>query len=293
VNPKLESDMHQLLWKKAEKIIDPVGREVQVLSDRDALSIANQCRSKVHNVYIEALKLGIFPYRYLRNRETISLREQLKLAESRVAVVGAGGLGGQAILLLARLGIGHLVVVDHDVFDETNLNRQALCSEKALGNYKSEEAVAVVASINQGVEVAPYRMELDSSNALDVLSGSDVVIDALDNVPDRFVLERITKKLGIPLVHGALDGFEGRLMTIFPDDPGFKHLYGVEDMGGDKSKSLGDVLGAPAPMPSLIATLQVMEVLKIILKRGRIFRNIMVHVDLETGQLNEFAFEEH
>ena len=113
-----------------------------------------------------------------------------------------------------------------------------------------------------------------------MLSSSDVVIDALDNVPGRFVLERITRKLGIPLVHGALDGFEGRVMTIFPDDPGFKHLYGVGDMGGDKSKSPGAVLGAPAPTPSLIAILQVMEVLKIILKRGRVFRNIMVHVDL-------------
>ena len=69
MNPKLKSDMHHLLWKKAEKIIDPVGREVQVMSDRDALNIANECRSKVHNVYIEALKLEISPYRYLRNRE--------------------------------------------------------------------------------------------------------------------------------------------------------------------------------------------------------------------------------
>ena len=119
-----------------------------------------------------------------------------------------------------------------------------------------------------------------------------MVGDCLDNVPDRFLLERASKKLRIPLVHGALAGFEGQLMTIFPDDPGLKNIYGKAEVGAsvNSSKSPESVLGVPAPTPSLIATLQVMEVLKIILKRGRIFRNILLHVDLEAGQMNEFSF---
>jgi molybdopterin/thiamine biosynthesis adenylyltransferase len=263
-----------------------------ILEDAQVTELADECDCGVNAIYTEALGMGIYPYRYLRNREIISLKEQLKLARSRVAVVGAGGLGGHVILLLARIGIGHLVIVDHDDFDETNMNRQALCSQKALGKSKSEEAVAVLASVNPGVEVSAHQVKLDASNGPAILEGSDVVVDGLDNVPDRFLVEKVAKRLGIPMVHGALAGLEGQLMTIFPDDPGLKRLYGSEGVNGDRSKSPESVLGVPALMPALMATFQVMEVLKIILKRGRVFRNVMVHMDLETGQMNEFAFED-
>lgn len=291
MNSEMQTNVHKLLYEKAKKIFDPAGREVEVLEDFQAASIADACQCTVHDVYSQALTLGICPYRYLRNREAISLKEQLRLAKSRVAVIGAGGLGGQVILLLARMGIGTLVVVDYDVFDETNLNRQALSSMETLGKQKPEAAAATVSSINPGVKVIPCQVKLDSSNAPEILTGSNVVVDALDNVQDRFLLERTTKKLGIPLVHGALAGFEGQVMTIFPDDPGLKHLYRNEGAGGDKSKRPESILGVPTLTPSLIATLEAMEVLKVILKREKIFRNIMVHVDLETGQINRFTFE--
>jgi len=87
-----------------------------------------------------------------------------------------------------------------------------------------------------------------------------------------------------------LAGFEGQMMTIFPDDPGLKQIYGNKVVKGTKLKSAESVLGVPAIMPSIIATFQVMEVLKIILNRGRLFRNTMVYVDMETGQLNEYKF---
>ena len=283
-------DLNQLLNDKSRMIKDPAGRDVRVLKDGEALTIANEYNCRIHEVYLNALNLGIYPYRYLRNREIISAQEQVKLAKSKVAVVGAGGLGGHVILLLARLGIGHLMVVDHDVFEESNLNRQALCSEKSLGKSKSEEAVTVVGSINPAIQVTPYQVRLNTSNAEEILAGSDVVVDALDNVPDRFLIEKSVKKLRIPLVHGALAGFEGQLMTIFPDDPGLKQIYENKAVKGDTSKSAESVLGVPVIMPSLIGTLQAMEVLKIILNRGKIFRNAMVYVDMETGQLNEYKF---
>jgi len=161
---------------------------------------------------------------------------------------------------------------------------------ETLGKPKPEAAAATVSSINPGVKVIPCQVKLDSSNAPEILTGSNVVVDALDNVQDRFLLERTTKKLGIPLVHGALAGFEGQLMTIFPDDPGLKQIYGKKVVKGNNSKSAESVLGVPVIMPSLISTLQAMEVLKIILNRGRLFRNAMVFVDMETGQLNEYKF---
>jgi molybdopterin/thiamine biosynthesis adenylyltransferase len=206
-------------------------------------------------------------------------------------VVGAGGLGGHVILLLARLGIGRLKVVDSDVFDESNLNRQALSSHAALGDPKAEEAVKVVGSINPGVLVSSYEMRLTVSNAPEILKDADVVVDALDNVSDRFVLEEAAHDLGIPMVHGALAGFEGQLMTIFPGDAGLSYLYGNKGAGRDKTRSPEAVLGVPTPTPCLVATLQAMEVVKIILNRGRIFRNSMVHVDLETGQMNVFTIK--
>ena len=282
--------MQQLLKSRSKKITDPAGREVEILEDSQALKIAAESGCSVHDVYVEALGLGICPYRYLRNRETISPEEQLKLANARVAVVGAGGLGGQVILLLARVGVGQIVVVDYDRFDETNLNRQALSSQRALGKSKAEEAVVVVGSINPGVLITPHQVRIDPSNAREVLEGSDVVVDALDNIPARFTIEDAAKSMGIPMVHGALAGLEGQLMTVFPDDPGIKRLYGSSKAGGEKSKSPEAILGVPTLMPSFIATLQAMEVLKIILKRGRLFRNVMVHLDLESGKMNEFTF---
>ena len=289
----MNENVRELIQSRSKKVTDPAERKILVLEEEQAHSIAGKCGLKTKDVYGEAMELGIYPYRYLRNMETISIEEQLKLSKSRVAVVGAGGLGGNVILLLARLGIGQLVVVDYDVFDETNLNRQALSNVNSLGKSKSGEAVELVGSINPGVEVLPYQVKLNTSNAFEILAGSDVVVDALDNIPDRFVVEKVCKKLRIPLVHGALAGFEGQIMTIFPGDPGLKHLYGNESAGSDRSKSPESVLGVPAPTPSLIATLQVMEVLKIILKRGKIFRNVMLHVDLETGEMNEFVFDNH
>jgi molybdopterin/thiamine biosynthesis adenylyltransferase len=290
MNASSPDKMRDLLAAVSRKIHDPAGRAVEIIEDAKALEVTRKCGCSVHALYVAALSQGIYPYRYLRNREVISLQEQLQLAKTRVAVIGAGGLGGHAILLLARLGIGQLIVVDHDVFDETNLNRQALCSQQALGGPKAEEAARVVGTINPGVDVSAHRARLDLSNGDEMLSGVDVIVDALDNVPDRFLLEKVAKKLTIPLVHGALAGFEGQLMTILPEDPGLKNLYGDEGANGDSSKSPEAVLGVPALMPSLMATLQVMEVLKIVFKRGRLFRNVMVHMDLETGRMNEFLF---
>ena len=287
----MNENVRELIQSRSKKVTDPAERKVPVLEEEQAQSIASKGGLKIHDVYNEAMELGIYPYRYLRNMETISLEEQLKLSRSRVAVVGAGGLGGNVVLLLARLGIGQLVVVDQDAFDETNLNRQALSIVTSLGKSKSGEAVELVRSVNPGVEVLPYHLKLDTSIAPEILAGAEVVVDGLDNVPDRFVLEKVCKDLGIPLVHGALAGFEGWVMTIFPGDPGLQHLYGNGIAGSDRSKSPESVLGVPAPTPSLIATLQVMEVIKIILNRGKIFRNVMLHVDLETGEMNEFVFD--
>lgn len=290
-------ELHPVIRSCAVTMADPAGRERKVLGERDAKEMAARFGLTVHDVHREALGLGICPLRYLRNGASISEAEQLTLCTSCVAVVGAGGLGGHVILLLARIGIGRLVVVDPDRFDETNLNRQALSGLEAIGRWKAEEAGRVVAGINPGVRLTLYRDRVTSANAQDILREAEVVVDALDNIPDRFTVAEAAKSLGIPLVHGAVAGFEGQVMTIFPEDPGLKLLYGTRPPHG-KARETGPsrgpevFLGVPTLTPAVVAGLQAAEVLKIILKRGSIFRNRMLHVDLETGEIRPFTFEE-
>jgi len=288
MNTDNKTSLAELIQEQSIEITDPAGRQAQILEDNKALKLADKCRCSIHNIYLEAMNLRIYPYRYLRNRDAISLNEQIILAKSKVAIIGAGGLGGHLILSLARLGIGHLVIIDRDVFDETNLNRQALSSTESIEFSKSESAARIIGSINPGVIISPFMVKIDTSNADKMLDGVTVVVDALDNISDRFVVERAAKRLKIPMVHGAVAGFEGQVMTIFPDDPGLESLYGNDQTDRNKRKSPEAILGVPTIAPSFISTLQTMEVLKIILKRGNLFRNTMVHVDLESGQFNKF-----
>jgi molybdopterin-synthase adenylyltransferase len=283
-------DMEKRIREAAQTVTDPAERRVEIMEDRKAIKIGEACGATLHEVYESALKIGIWPYRYLRNRDSLSIEDQLKLAESKVAVIGAGGLGGGVILLLARMGVGHLVVVDKDVFDETNLNRQALSRMDVVGSPKAGVAAQTVAMVNPAVTVTPLHTLLGDENALEILEGSDVAVDGLDNVATRRILDAAAQKLEIPLVHGALAGFEGQMMTVFPGDPGMKVLYGEGDNGPRNPNRPEAVLGVPTITPAVIGAFQAMEVVKILLKRGRPFRKLMIHVDLETGQWDEFIF---
>ena len=206
-NEKNITLLEKTVQTSARVIEDPAGRQVKVLQEEDAEKLCSSHGQPRASVYVAALRQGILPYRYLRNRDSVTLDMQLKLAESRVGVIGAGGLGGHVILLLARLGIGSLVVVDGDAFDETNQNRQALSNMKNRGVCKALEARFAVASVNPGVEVIAHPLRLDGVNGKEILAECRVVVDALDNVADRFILEEIARGLRIPLVHGAVAGF--------------------------------------------------------------------------------------
>lgn len=286
----MEDELVKNIQSKARKYEDPAGREVNILEEHRAMEIGRVCRCSLREVYTQALRLGFCPFRYIRNREILSLQEQLKLGESRVTVVGAGGIGGSVLSLLARVGVGHIVVVDSDVFDETNLNRQAFCNVDNLGKLKAEEARRQLERINPAVEVTVHATRLDPTNGRDILAGSQVVVDALDNVESRLALDEVARGLDIPLVHGALAGFEGQIMTIFPGDRGLRQIYGDEPRKSDAFARPEAVLGVPGITPSLIATFQAMEVLKILLNRGSVFRNRMAYMDLENGEINSFSF---
>lgn len=284
----MEPDLKTWISSQRRTVVDPAGRETAVVDDAAALRAAERAGCSLGDVYRAALDQNVWPLRYIRNRDSLSVADQQRLAAARVAVIGAGGLGGTVVLLLARMGIGAMVVVDSDVFDETNLNRQAVSTTQGLGKYKSEEAAAMVRQINPAVEVHCYATAFDARSAATILDRIDVVVDALDNVPDRLVLGKEACSRGIPLVHGAIAGFEGRVMTIFPGDPGLEALYGDHAQRDDPQRPEA-VLGVPTITPAMIAGLQAMEVVKVLLQRGKPLRNTMLHLDLEQSRFEPFA----
>lgn len=268
----------------AQKEPHPSGTEYRVLPETQARTLSAQFNCSQRQVYLAAMERSIIPKRYLRNLESLSIAEQLCLARSRVALIGAGGLGGQAILTLARLGIGEMVVLDPDVFEESNLNRQALCTVSQLGRSKARVAAETVQAVNPGVTVEAHAQRFDPDKGPGLLAGVQVVVDCLDSVEDRLALEKTARDLGIPLVHAAIDGLLAQMMSIYPEDPGLVQLYGREP------KTPASPLGNPVFAPAVVSVLQALEVMKILLGRGTIIRNSLLSLELESCRLEQFKF---
>ena len=230
------------------------------------------------NHSIELLEQGEIPERYQRNIGTIGIAGQLRLLKVKVAVVGAGGLGGNIIELLARQGVGYLRVIDGDGFAAHNLNRQLLATEENLGVNKAKAAAWRVAAINSEVEVESIPQMLAEENAEHLLQGMDIIVDALDTISSRLLVSRVTRKLKIALVHGAIAGFTGQVTTLLADDIGLEKLYKVS-AGSDKGIELS--LGNPAATPSLAAAIQAQEVVKLVTGIGEVLHKKLFYFDTE------------
>ena len=218
---------------------------------------------------------GEIPERYRRNIGTIGIDGQKRLLEARVAVVGAGGLGGTIIELLARQGVGFLRIIDGDSFEPVNLNRQLLATERTMGMNKAVSAAARVAEINSEVETHAVPAMFNEDNAKELLSDMNVVVDALDTINCRLLLCRMAQKLKIPLVHAAIAGFTGQVGTILPTRPGLEKLYKTT------SKGIETVLGNPAATPALAAAIQSQEVVKLLTGMGETLSHKLLYFDTE------------
>ena len=213
--------------------------------------------------------------RYIRNIKAISEEENAALFDKKVCVIGCGGLGGYIIEILARIGVGNLIVVDGDVFEESNLNRQLLSKTDLLGKSKAESAYRRVLEINPEVKVKYIYDFLDESNYSEIINNSDVAVDALDNIKTKKFLQKACEELGIPLVHGAIGGWYGQVTTIFPGDRTLDIIYkGEEEKGQEK------VLGNLPFTASYTASLQSAEVIKLLIKRGDLLRKKVLFMDL-------------
>ena len=188
-----------------------------------------------------ALGLSLLPGRYQRNRETISVEQQRLLNSSRVSVVGCGGLGGYIIEQLTRLGVGEIQLIDGDVFEEHNLNRQLYSSPDMLGASKVDVAIRRVHEINPAVRVLAAKERLDLNNGRRLLEGANIVAGAVDSLEARHHIAACCRELGIPMVHGAIAGWYGQISTIYPEDPGPEKLYPQRS-----GKGIEQELGNPA-----------------------------------------------
>ncbi len=227
------------------------------------------------------LRKGAAPERYARNLGSIGLAGQIRLLEAAVGVAGLGGLGGYVAEILARSGVGRLVLVDPDQATEDNLNRQLMVTEEGVGRAKADLARERVAAVNSATSVEAHRIRGTEDDFARIFAGASVVVDALDSVPSRFELLAAARRLGVPLVHGAIAGLAGHVTTVFPQDPGLETVYGRLDQR-DNPQGVEAVVGNLAPTPALIAAAEVLEAIKIITGTGQPLRRKLLVLDLLT-----------
>ncbi len=259
----------------------PDGSRYMGLSTEKTFALARELKISPRLIEIEALENGIFPNRYIRNFKSFSPEDQVRLLKSTAAVVGLGGLGGGVVEILARIGVGGLVLMDGDVFDDSNLNRQLYSTHARIGCSKAETAARRVGEINGSVQVAFHDEFLDGQNAERLLADADIVVDCLDNVITRFIVQEAAKRLKRPMVSAAVAGATGQLTTIFPGDEGLRLIYG--DPKEIPGKGAEEFLGCLPHAVSFFSSLECAEVVKVLLKRGKNLRNSLMLVDLDSN----------
>jgi molybdopterin/thiamine biosynthesis adenylyltransferase len=180
--------------------------------------------------------------------------------------------------MLARTGVGTLTLVDGDVFDITNLNRQLLSREDNIDTPKAGAAKERIFSVNSTIQVNAFQTYADETNLYGMIQGADLVVDCLDTIDTRFLLQKIVQKAGLPLVSGAIAGVCGQVTVIFPGDLGYELIYGKQREA--HSPGVETLTGNVSYCALFIASLQASECIKVLLNRGDILRNKLLIADL-------------
>ncbi|KAJ4981885.1 hypothetical protein NE237_032722 [Protea cynaroides] len=237
----------------------------------------------------EELGHGLSPdmiYRYSRHLllSSFGVQGQSSLVKSSILVVGAGGLGAPALLYLAACGVGRIGIVDHDVVELNNLHRQIIHTEAFIGRSKVESAAAACHAVNSTVQIEEHKEALRTSNALEIMSKYDIVVDATDNVPSRYMISDCCVVLGKPLVSGAALGLEGQL-TVYNHNGGpcYRCLFPMPPpTTACQSCSDSGVLGV---VPGIIGCLQALEAIKVATAIGEPLSGRMLLLDSLTSRI--------
>ena len=206
---------------------------------------------------------------------------QLELLGARALLIGAGGLSSPAAIYLAAAGVGTIGVVDDDVVDPSNLQRQVLHNVERIGMTKVESARETLSALNPDVKVETHRVRLMASNAIEIMSGYDVVVDGGDNFPTRYLVNDASLHLSVPVVHGSIFRFEGQVSVFDPwQGPCYRCLY-PEPPPPELAPSCAEA-GVLGVLPGVIGSIQALEALKIVLGIGdTLAGRLMVYDALE------------
>ncbi len=241
---------------------DTEGR--RVLGLEHIVALAAEHRSSQGDIERRALGNGIIPKRYIRNFSAMDAAGQTRLLDATVLLVGLGGLGGTVLEILARMGVGTIIGADGDVFEESNLNRQALCAEAVLGQPKSAVAAKRVRELNAAVRFIPIDNFLHKAEMRHYCAQADLVVDALGGLEFRADLHSAAQEAGLPLISAAVAGWAGFVGSQQPDEEGLQHFFQVAGTGAGAE----EVLGCPAPGVRFAATLEASEAIRILAARG-------------------------
>lgn len=240
----------------------------------DEQTLASQAGIPERQLEEQTLSRGILPLRYLRNIGSISIAEQQVLLQSKVAVIGCGGLGGCVLEQLARLGVGQIIAWDFDVFEEHNVNRQIHSTLRNTSLNKVDVVRCRLKDINPAVHFRGIIARFNPQQDSELLRGCSVVVDGLDNIDGRLKLAAVCRELDLPLVHGAVQGWFGQLSTQFPGETTIEKIYA---RGSDRPD---ENISTLVFTPFLVASLQAAEVVKILLGRGELLRKRLMLIDL-------------
>ena len=211
---------------------------------------------------------------------------QEKLKRSRVVIAGAGGLGSPIAIYLTAAGIGMIRMIDHDQVTLSNLNRQILHWEEDIGRKKVDSARTKLRSLNSAVEIEAIAETVTEGNVSQLVDGFDVIVDAMDNLPTRYILNRCAIQKNIPFFHGAVNGFEGRVMTIIPGKTAcLRCMY-----RGPVPQEKFPVIGVA---PAVIGIIQATEVIKHLVGIGKLLTNRLLIYDGLKVTFSEFTVDKN
>ncbi len=263
--------------KQKIDIIKSRGKNWQVIHDKDILDLSKQFHLTPNEVTIKCLKEGILPLRYLKNLGPISPREQLKICKTSLLICGCGGLGGALIHMAMRVGFGKIRCIDPDKFELSNANRQWFCTTKMEGETKAKVPLEIGKEINPLVEIEAITDKVAEIH----LQNIDIVLDGLDNIPNRLELDVWCRKNSLPLIHGAVRGLWGQVSTFLPNQrERLDIIYGPH---GDKlpNNFSNEEYGTMVPAVSTIASVQISEAIRIALGRRTALEGQLLYIDLE------------
>ncbi|MEY4362010.1 MAG: putative molybdopterin synthase sulfurylase MoeB [Actinomycetota bacterium] len=220
----------------------------------------------------------------------VGVEGQAKLLDSKVLLLGAGGLGSPAALYLAAAGVGTLGIVDMDEVDASNLQRQILHNIDRVGDRKVDSAKKTLTLLNPDVNVVAYDTRLSAENIMDIISGYDVIVDGADNFPSRYLLNDASVKLGIPVVHGSIFRFEGMVSVFHPKEgPTYRDMV-PEPPPAELAPSCAEA-GVLGVLPGIIGSIQALETIKILLGLGDALIGRILAVDTTEMSFRVFKLQ--